>query len=113
MRDLIPASSLSIGEIATCNTAQRDLVGMPTFVMPEGVTRGEIDRLVTDHRAALAGLGAEAGLDRDTWMETFRSELKVEAINRIGMQCIFAAAFQLAYFARINANIERLLDIYE
>jgi hypothetical protein len=52
------------------------------------------------------------GLDRDTWMEAFRCELKVEAINRIGMQCIFEAAFPLAYFGRINANIERLLDLY-
>jgi hypothetical protein len=64
------------------------------------------------HRTMLAEIGVKAGLDRDTWMEAFRCELKVEAINRIGMQCIFEAAFPLAYFERINANIERLLDLY-
>lgn len=100
-------------EIAVCNTAHRDLVEMLTFVLPDGVTRTEIDRLLADHRTGLTGLGVDTGLDRDTWMEAFRSELRVEAINRIGMQCIFAAAFPLAYFARINANIERLLDFYE
>jgi hypothetical protein len=46
-------------------------------------------------------------------MEAFRTELKVEAINRVGMQCIFATAFPLAYYARINANIERFLDLYD
>jgi hypothetical protein len=100
-------------EIATCNTAHRDLVEMLTFVMPPGMARADIDRLVEAHRATLADMGVEPGLDRDLWMEGFRSELKVEAINRLGMQCIFQAAFSLAYFERINANMERLLDLYD
>jgi FKBP-type peptidyl-prolyl cis-trans isomerase (trigger factor) len=100
-------------EIAVCSTAHRDLVEMLTFVMPPDATRTQIDRLVTEFRMALARLGINTGLDRDTWMEAFRTELKVEAINRVGMQCIFATAFPLAYYARINANIERLLDLYD
>lgn len=100
-------------EIAVCNTAHRDLVEMLTFVMPAGVTRAQIDRLVMDHRDMLSALGIESGLDRDLWMEAFRSELKAEAINRIAIQCIFEAAFPLIYFARINSNIERLLDLYK
>ena len=46
------------------------------------------------------------------WIEGFRSELKVEAINRVGHQLLFAAQFSLAYLVRINATIERLLDLY-
>jgi hypothetical protein len=99
-------------ELAECNTAHRDLVEMLTFVVPYAATRADIDWLVERHRTRLAEMGVMAGLDRDTWMEAFRCELKVEAINRIGMQCIFEAAFPLAYFERINANIERLLDLY-
>ena len=60
------------------------------------------------HRLALAAAGAK--IDPDAWFEGFRCELKLEAINRIGMQFIFAAAFPLAYLKRINATIERLLD---
>lgn len=99
-------------ELAERNTAHRDLVEMLTFVLPSSATRADVDRLVEHHRTTLAEAGIDTGLDRDTWMEAFRSELKAEAINRIGMQCIFEAAFQLAYFERINANIERLLDFY-
>ena len=99
-------------ELAECNTAHRDLVEMLTFVVPSAATRADIDRLVERHRTMLAEMGVTSGLDRDTWMEALRCELKVEAINRIGMQCIFEAAFPLAYFERINANIERLLDLY-
>ena len=84
---------------------------MLTFVVPAAATRVDIDRLVERHRTMLAEMGVTSGPDRDTWMEAFRSELKVEAINRIGMQCIFEAAFPLAYFERINTNIERLLDL--
>lgn len=100
-------------ELAQCNTAHRDLVEMLTFVLPSPATREDVSRLVEDHRMMLTAVGVDPGLDRDTWMEAFRSEVKTEAINRIGMQCIFAAAFPLAYFARINANIERLLDLYQ
>lgn len=62
---------------------------------------------------ALIALGVSTGVDRDAWIEGFRCELKVEAINRIGLQLLFAAQFLLAYLGRINSNIERLLDMYE
>src|SRR5438874_1929629 len=99
-------------ELAECNTAHRDLVEMLTFVVPSAATRADINWLVERHRTMLAEMGVKTGLDRDTWTEAFRCELKVEAINRVSMQCIFEAAFPLAYFERINANIERLLDLY-
>jgi hypothetical protein len=56
------------------------------------------------------------GLDRDRTrpvLRRLRCELKVQAINRIGLQFLFGAQFQLAYLTRINATIERLLDLYD
>lgn len=97
-------------ELCQISTAHRDLVELLTFVLPIGAGRAEIDRHVEAHRAALAAAGV--AIDRDTWLEGFRCELKVEAIDRIGFQLLFAAEFPLAYLARINANIERLLDLY-
>jgi hypothetical protein len=38
--------------------------------------------------------------------------VKAEAIDRIGHQLLFAAQFPLPYIERINATIERLLDLY-
>ena len=52
-------------------------------------------------------------VERDAFFEGFRCELKVQAINRVGLQFLFGAQFQLAYLTRINATIERLLDLYD
>jgi hypothetical protein len=99
-------------ELVERNVAQRDLVEMLTFVLPASADRDWIDSLVEVHRAALVEAGVSTGVERDMWIEGFRSELKVEAINRVGHQLLFAAQFPLAYLVRINATIERLLDLY-
>jgi hydroxymethylglutaryl-CoA reductase (NADPH) len=99
-------------ELVERNIAQRDLVEMLTFALPPSAERSQADRHVDAHRLALIEAGAATGVDCDTWIEGFRCELKVEAINRVGLQLLFAAQFPLAYVARINATIERLLDLY-
>jgi hydroxymethylglutaryl-CoA reductase (NADPH) len=98
-------------ELVERNIAQRDLVEMLTFVLPNSADRAGIDGHVETHRAALTEAGV-SGLDGDSWIEGFRCELKVEAINRVGLQLLFGAQFPLAYLERINATIERLLDLY-
>jgi len=100
-------------ELVERNIAQRDLVEMLTFALPPAAERPQVDRHVEAHRIALIEAGAASGIDRDSWMEGFRCELKNEAINRVGLQLLFAAQFPLAYVARINATIERLLDLYQ
>jgi hypothetical protein len=99
-------------EIAQCNTAARDLVELLTFVLPPTAEREAIDRHVETLRDALIKAGVSTGIERDAFFEGFRSEIKVQAINRIGLQLLFGAQFQLAYLVRINATIERLLDLY-
>src|SRR5262249_29582367 len=100
-------------ELVECNTAQRDLVEMLTFALLPIADRPRVDRHVEAHRLALVAAGASTDVDRDSWIEGFRCELKIEAINRIALQLLFAAQFPVAYVARINATIERLLDLYE
>src|SRR5437660_1293906 len=99
-------------ELAECNTAHRDIVEMLTFVLPTATDRAQIDNHIETHRAALVAAGASRGVERDIWIEGFRCELKVEAINRVGLQLLFAAKFPLAYLDRINATIAHLLDLY-
>jgi hypothetical protein len=99
-------------ELAQCNIAQRDLVELLTFVLPASADRAQIDGHVEAHRAALMRAGAVVGIERDAWIEGFRCELKIEAIDRLGLQFLCAAQFPLAYLVRINATIERLLDLY-
>jgi hypothetical protein len=100
-------------ELVEYNTAHRDIVELLTFVLPPSVDRRQVDAHIEKHRAALIALGVSTGVDRDAWMEGFRCELRVEAINRIGLQLLFAAQFPLPYLVRIDRNIEHLLDMYE
>jgi hypothetical protein len=90
----------------------RDLVEPLTFVLPPTAEREAIDRHVETLRDALINAGVSTGIERDAFFEGFRSEIKVQAINRIGLQLLFGAQFQLAYLARINATIGCLLDLY-
>lgn len=107
-----PAALVLDWELVEYNTAHRDSVELLTFVLPSATDRGQIDGHVEQHRTSLISRGVSTGLDRDAWVEGFRCELKVEAINRIGLQLLFAAQFPLVYLARINCNIERLLSMY-
>jgi hypothetical protein len=100
-------------EIAQRNIAARDLVELLTFVLPPTVERAQVDRHVETHRDALIKAGVATGVERDAFTEGFRCELRVQAINRVGLQLLFGAQFQLPYLARINGTVERLLDLYD
>jgi hydroxymethylglutaryl-CoA reductase (NADPH) len=108
-----PAILVLDWELVEFNTAHRDIVELLTFVLPSSADRSQVDAHLERHRTALVASGVSTGVDRDAWLEGFRCELKAEAINRVAMQLLFAAQFSLAYLTRINANIERLLDLYE
>ena len=99
-------------ELVDRNIAQRDLAEMLVFALPPTVERAQVDAHVEAHRLALAGAGVTTGIERDAWMEGLRCELKIEAINRLAHHVLFAAQFPLAYLVRINATMERLLDLY-
>jgi hydroxymethylglutaryl-CoA reductase (NADPH) len=99
-------------ELVERNIAQRDLAEMLTFALPPIVERAQVDSHIEAHRLALVQAGVATGVERDTWIEGFRRELKIEAINRLAHHFLFAAQFPLAYLVRINATMERLLDLY-
>jgi hypothetical protein len=81
-------------------------------VLPPTAEREAVDHHVETLRDALIKAGVSTGVERDAFIEGFRSELKVQAISRMGLQLLYGAQFQLPYLARINATIERLLDLY-
>jgi hypothetical protein len=99
-------------ELVERNIAQRDLAEMLVFALPPTVERAQVDAHVEAHRSALVAAGVSTGIERDAWVEGFRCELKIEAINRLALHFLFAAQFPLAYLVRINATMERLLDFY-
>lgn len=98
-------------EAAMRDTPHRDLVELLTFALEATVERDVVDEYVELHRRSLAERGVE--IDRDAWCEGFRAELKVQVLNRVGLQGIWAREFELAFYPAMNATIERLLDLYE
>jgi hypothetical protein len=80
-------------EIAQCNTAARDLVELLTFALPPTAEREAIDGHVETLRDALIKAGVSTGIERDAFFEGFRSELRVQAINRGDRSCCSARSF--------------------
>jgi hypothetical protein len=99
-------------ELTIVDVPQRDLAEMLTFTVLPGMPRAEIDKLV-DHHRWVVEKSSGISIDRDLWFEIFRVELKLEAINRVGLQLLFATELDLPYVPRIYAAIDHLLDLYD
>ncbi len=98
-------------ELAIVDVPQRDLAEMLTFTVLPGLPRAEVDKLV-DHHRWVVEKSSGIPIDRDLWFEIFRVELRLEAINRVGLQLLFATELDLPYVPRIYAAIDHLLDLY-
>lgn len=46
----------------------------------------------------------------DAHLAALAADLRAEAIDRIGMQLLFAAAFDLPYIPAINATVDHLVS---
>jgi hydroxymethylglutaryl-CoA reductase (NADPH) len=98
-------------ELVKAGSPLRDVVELLTFSIGTTCTKEEIDALLASYKRA----SAEAGVEYDdrAFAEAFQAELRVEAINRVGLQAVFGAAFDIPYLARINSAIESLLAIFD
>ena len=71
-------------------------------------TSAEI-HLLAVHWQALADNGLE--VDPDLYSAAAAAEFRVQSIDRVGMQLVFGAAFDLPYLARINRTVDHLVAI--
>ena len=98
-------------ELALIDVPQRDLVELLVFTLPDTVTRPEVDAHVERHRRWLEA-ATGTGIDPEEWVEGFRCELYLEAINRVPLQWLFHSRFPSGYAVRINRTLEYLLSLY-
>ena len=56
---------------------------------------------------------ADSGLvvDPDVYSAAAAAEFRVQSIDRVGMQLLFGAAFDLPYLTRINRTVDHLVAI--
>jgi hypothetical protein len=96
-------------ELARLDTPTRDPVELLTFGLGPDADPEVFTAVSETARATLAAGGLT--IDAGTWREAVRAEVRTEAIDRLAMQAVFAAAFTLPYFSRIQATVERMLDL--
>jgi len=98
-------------ELTLVDIPQRDLVELLTFTLTDEVPREQVDAHVERHRASLEA-AAGRPVPADIWLEGFRCELYLEAINRVPLQWVLHARYPSRYVVRINRTLEHLLDLY-
>ena len=95
-------------EMARKDSPTRDVAELLTFTLDPSVIEPDLRRLAREHRQAMAANGVP--IAEDAHLAALAADLRAEAIDRIGMQLLFAAAFDLPYIPAINATVDHLVS---
>lgn len=98
-------------ELASIDIPQRDLVEFLTFTLSDSASREAVDAHVERHRASLEAACGRT-VPADLWLDGFRCELYLEAIDRMPLQWALHARYPSRYLPRIHNTLEHLLDLY-
>lgn len=96
-------------ELVRRDSPQRDVAEMLTFVLDETADLAVVRAHADQHREALAATGLRIAAAE--YYAGLAADLRSEAIDRMGMQLLFEAAFDLPYVPRINATVDHLVEI--
>jgi thiamine kinase-like enzyme len=99
-------------ELAMLDVPQRDLAELLTFVLDPASASDKalVAYLVERHRRHLVQ-AAHTELDPEAWWEGFRIAVRLEAINRVPFQWLFATAIELGYVERITRTVQALVRL--
>lgn len=92
-------------ELARLDCPQRDAVELLTFAVPGDASREFVRHRLETHRRSL-------GEDAGPYYAAVAAQVRVQAIDRCGMQLIFGAAFDLPYQQHIQATVDRLCEMF-
>jgi hypothetical protein len=96
-------------ELARINTPQRDVAELLTFTLDAHTDVEELLHLLAVHWQALADNGMD--VDPGVYARAAAAEFRVQSLDRVGMQLIFGAAFDLPYLTRINRTVDHLVAL--
>ena len=96
-------------ELARVNTPQRDVAELLTFTLDAHTEVEELLHLLAVHWQALADNGMD--VDPGVYARAAAAEFRVQSLDRVGMQLIFGAAFDLPYLKRINRTVDHLVAL--
>ena len=100
-------------ELATIDVPQRDLVELLAFTVGPRVTRAEVDRLLSAHARAVAGVSPRAaelvaGCD---WRHGYRLALRTFLMTRLALYAAGHAQREFAFLPRVTRTAFRLWDL--
>ena len=98
-------------ELVRKDSPQRDVAELLTFTLDDTATLAQVTHHGEQHRSAMAATGLE--IPADQYFAGLAADLRSEAIDRVGMQLLFEAAFDLPYVPRINRTVDHLVAITE
>jgi hypothetical protein len=96
-------------ELARVDTPQRDVAELLTFTLDVHTQVDELLHLLGVHWQALADNGLE--VDPEVYARAAAAEFRVQSFDRVGMQLLFGAAFDLPYLTRINRTVDHLVAL--
>jgi hypothetical protein len=96
-------------ELARVDIPQRDVAELLTFTLDAHTSVDELLHLLAVHWQALADNGLS--VDPEIYARAAAAEFRVQSFDRVGMQLIFGAAFDLPYLKRINRTVDHLVEL--
>lgn len=96
-------------ELVRQDAPTRDVAELLTFLLTDQVELRQVEHHAEQHRLAMAATGLS--IPRTDYLAGLAADLRSEAINRVGMQWVFEAAFDLPYVPRINHTVDHLTRI--
>ncbi len=96
-------------ELARVNTPQRDVAELLTFTLDAHTEVDELLHLLGIHWQALIDNGMD--VDPEVYARAAAAEFRVQSVDRVGMQLLFGAAFDLPYLKRINRTVDHLVAL--
>lgn len=96
-------------ELVRKDSPQRDVAELLTFLLTDQTSPEQVVHHAEQHRLAMAATGLE--IPHDQYLAGLAADLRSEAIDRVGMQMLFEAAFDLPYVPRINRTVDHLTRI--
>ncbi len=96
-------------EFAVVNTPQRDVAELLVFTLDAHTEADELLHLLAVHWQALADNGLE--VDPEVYARAAAAEFRVQALVRMGLHFILAAAMDLPYLERINRTVDHLVAL--
>lgn len=96
-------------ELARKDSPTRDVAELLTFTLDPGVIEPDLRHLAREHRQAMAAGGVP--IAEEAHLASLAADFAAEAIDRVGMQLLLAAAFDLPYIPAINATVDHLVSV--